>query len=429
MGFAIHWVRKSEALFRRYSYVNIVMADQVMVSAVNFLTGVLQARFMGLQDFGRFSLGWMIILFVIHIQSSALISPMMSIGPKLADEEKPEYYASAVLQALIFSLTASFAVYVFVLSSRYLFPVWGIEELAFPIAFATLCQISQEFVRRYFYTVDRYVDAFVSDAISYLGQIALLIYLFYCGTVTTETVFYIMAFTSLASLMLKAIQLKSLKFETKAFVKYLKRHASFSGWLTASSLAQWISSNFMLLLASSMLGPASIGIIKGSQNVLGLTHVLFNGMSNIIPVKAAQAFKQGGLALMERYFYKASLVSGSLTLLMTLPALLAPDITLKLIYGKTLDYHQDVLFFFVFVYLLLFINQTLGFALRVLEVTKPMFVGYLISAVISAVVGYPLVAHFKVEGVVFGLIISSLVNILTLLISYKKCRRFFKTNG
>ncbi|MGD8663730.1 MAG: hypothetical protein PVH37_27635, partial [Desulfobacterales bacterium] len=78
----------------RYSQINWALLDQAMVSGVNFLTGIILVRFLGLEEFGRFTLTWLIILFFNSIQFSAVISPMMSIGPKQAEKELQQYYGA-----------------------------------------------------------------------------------------------------------------------------------------------------------------------------------------------------------------------------------------------------------------------------------------------------------------------------------------------
>ena len=43
------------------------LTDQAVVSATNFLTSVMLLRFMGLREFGVFTLAWMSVLFVNSI--------------------------------------------------------------------------------------------------------------------------------------------------------------------------------------------------------------------------------------------------------------------------------------------------------------------------------------------------------------------------
>ena len=87
----------------RYNQSNWALLDQAMVSGVNFLTGIILVRYLGLEEFGRFILAWLIILFFNSIHFAAVISPMMSIGPKQSEKEFPQYYAAVFLQQLFWS--------------------------------------------------------------------------------------------------------------------------------------------------------------------------------------------------------------------------------------------------------------------------------------------------------------------------------------
>ena len=69
-------------LLTRYSQINWALTDQAMVSGVNFLTGIVLARYLGIEEFGRFTLAWMAVLLVNSLQSGLIVQPMMSIGPK-----------------------------------------------------------------------------------------------------------------------------------------------------------------------------------------------------------------------------------------------------------------------------------------------------------------------------------------------------------
>ncbi len=62
-------IESARRLLLRYSYLNWALADQTMVSGVNFMTGILIARYLGVTEFGRFTLVWMAVLFVNSLQS------------------------------------------------------------------------------------------------------------------------------------------------------------------------------------------------------------------------------------------------------------------------------------------------------------------------------------------------------------------------
>ncbi len=59
------------------------------------------ARFMGLREFGVFALAWMSVLFVNSLQGALIIAPMMSIGPKQEEKDRPSYFGAVVFQELV----------------------------------------------------------------------------------------------------------------------------------------------------------------------------------------------------------------------------------------------------------------------------------------------------------------------------------------
>lgn len=83
----------------RYSHANWALADQTMICGVNFLTAILVARYLGDDEFGRFTLAWMVVLFVKNLQHAMIVSPMMgSIGPKQTRADMLACYDTVMVQ-------------------------------------------------------------------------------------------------------------------------------------------------------------------------------------------------------------------------------------------------------------------------------------------------------------------------------------------
>ena len=91
---------------RRHSHTNWALADQSVVSGANFLTGIILARGLGVAEFGRFSLLWLVVLFVQGIQYNGIVVAMMSIGPKQDAHQRPTYYGGVFLQQAILAFEA-----------------------------------------------------------------------------------------------------------------------------------------------------------------------------------------------------------------------------------------------------------------------------------------------------------------------------------
>ena len=69
------------ALFARLSRGRgpIALADQMMVSAANFAGGIVLVRGLGLEEFGKYSIAYSLLLFANALQMSFVASPMLNI--------------------------------------------------------------------------------------------------------------------------------------------------------------------------------------------------------------------------------------------------------------------------------------------------------------------------------------------------------------
>src|ERR1035437_8362464 len=143
------WERLRNGLLRQFLGREIwALTDQAVVSATNFLTNVMLARFMGLREFGIFALAWMSVLFVNSLQTALIISPMMSIGPEQEEKDRPSYFGAVVFQELALVASCFVLVFLALKVSGSFFPHQNIRHLALPLAVSAFAYQMQDFVRR-----------------------------------------------------------------------------------------------------------------------------------------------------------------------------------------------------------------------------------------------------------------------------------------
>ncbi len=275
-------IQLAARLWTRYSHVNWALADHAMVSGTNFLTGILLARYLGLEEFGRFTLAWMAVLFVNNIQHAMIISPMMSIGPIQPEAESPAYFGAVVVQQICFAVL-TFILFIFgVRMSGVFFPEWCVEGLAFPLACTASIFQLQNFLRRYFFTRKRAVTAFANDAVTYLGRLAGLAWLFwwYRSNDIAEVLWVITASYAIAT-AIGSPGLRGLVWRAQHWFSVAKRNWRFARWLVASAVLQWGIGNFFLIVVASVMGAPAVGGYRAVQNIIGVTHILLFGLENL----------------------------------------------------------------------------------------------------------------------------------------------------
>ena len=404
----------------RYSQINWALLDQAMVSGVNFFTGIILVRFLGLEEFGRFTLTWLIILFFNSIQFSAVISPMMSIGPKQAEREMQQYYGAVVLQQLFWSGLCVISIFSCVWGSQF-FVGWKIHTLAAPLAVALLAVQSQDFLRRYFFVRKRAALAFGNDCICYLARLLLLMVFFKFRVLNINEVLWLIAFTATLAAVIGFFQTERLIFSRIFAQRVTTVHWHFSKWLIVSALLQWTSGNFFLVAAGSILGVFAVGTIKAAQNIIGITHVFFQALENIVPARASFYYKQGGVTRLINYLKRVSCIGGVVTLFIVLIVSLFPKLWISLFYGDNYSEISYALLWYGPVYLCVFFGLSLRSGLRSVNYTKAIFIGYLAMTLFSLISAYPMIIWLKIHGAMIGMLITQIIflSISSMLLFYK----------
>ena len=409
-----------EKYLKRHSHVNWALADQAIVSGVNFLTGILIARFLGIEEFGIFTLVWMIVLFSNSIQMAMISSPMMTIGPKQPEKEKNSYYGTVVIHQLIFSILSCGIVWIGFIISDFIFPQWQLTQLTLPLISALFFFQNQDFIRRLLFTERRARIAFINDVVSYIGRIGLLLMLFFYSDTTTTDVLWVIALTSLIAIFIGIYSLNELEFSKQQIWTLFKRHWVISKWMTASAILQWTSGNYFALAAGSILGPAALGALKAAQNIVAINHILFQGLENIVPASASRLFNKTGIDGLKQYLIKVSLWGGGTTILIAVALSIFPEHILQLVYGDQYVNYGYVLRWYALCYVLMFFGLPLRSGLRVLESSRPIFVAYVFMTVFSLIFALILVNNWKLEGAAIGVVFTQVISIVSLFYFFKK---------
>lgn len=401
-------------LIARQAHLNWALADQGMVSGVNFATGIMLARFLGLEEFGRFTLAWMAVLFVNSIQHALIISPMMSFGPKQDPGEQPTYYAAVATQQLAFGAATLALMLGAAAVAAAIVPHWNIGELALPLACAAIAFQVQNFLRRYFFTHGRGGMAFAIDALRYGGQFAFLFWLFESTAMDSATTLWVIAAMAAIAALVFLPACERMTWCPAAIRATTKRHWHFGKWLTAAELLQWTSCQLFFIVAGGMLGAAAVGALRAAQNLMGFVHILFMGLENIVPTAAARHFHIGGAQRLRTYLLRVTIYGELATGAVAAVMFVAPDFWLELAFGEEYDGYGYLLQWWAVTYFMIFLILPLTAGIRATDHTRTTFVAYLAVTAFSTVAVYPLIFMFGLNGVMAGLFCAYAVLIFSL---------------
>jgi O-antigen/teichoic acid export membrane protein len=385
------------------------LTDQAVVSATNFLTSVMLARFMGLREFGVFALAWMSVLFVNSLQNALIVAPMMSIGPKQESKDRPQYFGAVVFQELVLVFFCFILVFIALSIAGNYFHQANLHLLTLPLAFSAFAYQMQDFVRRYFFATRQGKRALADDAISYLTQLPILLGLYKAGHLNSANALWAMAGTSILGLAIGWFWMEPLEFDRQWIKAITQRHWRISRWLSASALLQWTSGNLFIIAAPVFYGAAAAGVLKASQNLMGVTHIWFQGLDNIVPAETARHLHEGGVHSMLAYTKSILFKWGGLTLLFAAIIAAAPGFWLRLIYGPEMVQYGYILRLYALLYVIVFIGGPLRAALQALEFTVPIFWSYLAMTIFAFCFAIPLAKWLGLSGSLFGLLGAQLL--------------------
>lgn len=390
------------AFAQKHRHLNWALIDQAMVSGVNFLTGIILARYLGLAEFGVFTLAWLVVEFASGFQHSLVISPMMSIAPKLTEGEKPAYFGAIVVQQFAYAALSFLGCLAGLELLAAVKPEWDLKGLGLAIAVAVLTNQFQNFVRRYFFTMGRVGTAFVNDVIRYVGQLAVLMVLFFTVRMDAGATLWVMSGSAMLATLAGCLSFQKIAWRRDGIWGTTVRNWHFSKWLLLSEILRWGTTNLFFAAAGALLGPAAVGALRASQNLVGLCHIIYLGLENIVPIAGARHFASGGVTALMGYLKKMTLVATLAVGGIVAVAAAVPEFWLALIYGAEYTGNGYLVRLWGVSYILGIFALMPVFGLRAIERTKPIFWAYLACAAFSAAAVYPLVGTFGAVGMLLG---------------------------
>lgn len=379
------------------------------MSGVNFLTGILLARFLGLEEYGRFVVLFSVMFFLNGIQNSLTIAPMMSLAP---NREKREEYLRGVfsLQLLAgFILALAGSLFVAGFSS-----LVGTVKPSLIVAFAlTVAAFQlQDWLRRYYFTVLRPKAVFVNDCISYLGQLLLLLLIESRFGLNTVSALACIALSSLAA-VLYALWTDRLRPSFGSAPSAFRANWRAGRDLLLATQLQWAGSQGVLLVGAGILGPQVAGGIRAAQNLVGFLNTLLLVVENTVPVKAAYRYAHEGLKGLEEFFHRTNLLGGFALCALSALLVLLSEPLIQLLYGTEYRAYSFVVFWQALYFILGFFYRQLTYFHRTVSNTTVIAGTSLLSSALSLLLVLSLAKSLTPLGIMLALVAGQAASLLS----------------
>lgn len=387
---------------------NLVIIDQMVVSGVNFFLGLVLARFLGVRVFGFFSMCWLILLFFSAIFQAAIISPMMSIVPFEHVSYREKYDTALLCLAFLIDICI-FLFVVVCFAFSYYFSSSFFQGIPFCLSWLIFVFLMQDFIRKKYLTQNKEGLSLGMDLIAYVGSFLGIVIIYFLRNFSLNRVIFTMSCFFTLSLIFGMIYYSIGAFKKKYFKFIVVKYWRFSKWLVWSALLQWFSGNLFTVMGGYILGVWVLGVVRICQSLMGVLHVLFLAMENIVPARCAVLLKKEGRKAMLSYMKRIAFSGISICFIMFLFAWVFNKQIFELIYGQQYVKYAFMLNWFVIIYSVMFFAFLARYILRAYQNTKHIFLAYIFSASFSLVFSYPIIKMFHLSGVALGTLLTQLI--------------------
>jgi O-antigen/teichoic acid export membrane protein len=399
---------------------SLTILDQALVSGSNFITGIILVRGLGLVEFGRFTIAYAILLLANSVQLSFISSPMITLGSLCATREERRHFVRGIygVQLIFCAITSVLAVIGTAAYVRFRHST-GAAGFLLPFATAVVAFLMQDWLRRYYFTIGKASASFWNDAISYLGQVVVLCFLWWKQSLTMNTALWSIALTSgLAYLIGAALErLGCTREETRE--SWRQSHA-LSIDLGIANQLQWLVYQGAMLIGAGVVGAQAAGGVRATQNVVGPVNVAYQAMENIVPVRAAEEMKRGGIDRVSAFLFRFGSVGFIALLIFFSAAALFARQFLSFFYGRQLHAYAAVLDLQMLYFLLTWPIRQVAFLFRTVRYTRPILIGAFIAAGLSLATVYPAVRGFGAVGIMLAAVAAQIGNLAYMVLKWKR---------
>jgi O-antigen/teichoic acid export membrane protein len=188
---------------------------------------------------------------------------------------------------------------------------------------------------------------------------------------------------------------------------YWSEHWKYSRWVLVTALVFQLTSQMYYWLSAGILSVKETGDLRAMYNLVGPVDQVMIAMSFLVlPMMSRRAASRGVagvLPVWKAYCGGSLLVTGGFVACVNLFG----KPVMHFLYAGKFDDVAPLLGMLALLPVVMAIGNTMNSALKAVEKPKLVFYAYLCSGSITVLLGAPLVTHFGLRGVVYGLLLSA----------------------
>ena len=283
----------------------VSLADQAVVSATNFVTGVIIARTCSKEELGLYVLGFSLVFLMTDFQTSLISTPYMIYAPRLKERAHALYTGSTLIHQLAFSLLTMLALLCGAIAVTTGVGPRGLGPVLWALVAVIGLIMLREFARRVYFARLELITAFAFDTCIAAGQIGSLLLLARVGLLSASRAYWVIGLASgIAGLWWLWSDREFYHVRISESLADLKKNWLFGKWLSASGLVWAVSMNLYPWLLAFFHGTGSAGVWAACMGVVSVGNPALLGIQNFVGPKIAHLYAANGSIALRRFVLK-----------------------------------------------------------------------------------------------------------------------------
>lgn len=168
-------------------------------------------------------------------------------------------------------------------------------------------------------------------------------------------------------------------------------------------------------MGSGAIGAHAAGAIRAVANLLGPVNVAFQWMDNVVPVKSAHRFRDGGRAALSRYLGRVNRIGMATLGAMTFLLLLTDEWLMVSLYGEEFRAYASLVVLQALYYLFGNVYRTQSYYIRTIDQTAVLAQASMFWAVAATISATLLIGPLEERGIMYALILGEISGLAYLL--------------
>jgi O-antigen/teichoic acid export membrane protein len=395
--------------FKRWAVKGgISLADQGLYSGASFIVGIIAARWLQPEDYGAFTVGYSIFLFLASLYTAVLLEPMTVFGAGAFAPNIKRYFGILIYAHIGLSIVLSGLLVLLSVAMRRGAPALAnaLGGLAATLPFLLLFWL----VRRGFYIDIHPQGALGASALMCAAVFLILVVIRGSGWYSSSAVFFSLGLASLvASCAFLPILRPDLRLARSPFSlrTIACEHFRYGSWNALATCFYWASSQIIVMFIPPVLGLGANATLAAVSNIF---RPLSFGMQSItlllLPTLSSRAEKK---TRSEKLVWRAKrmmLVFAGAAALYGLMASLFSNFILNVLYAGKYSNARLLVTMFALTNVASVIIQILTTVLKAHRNTRSIVPVWIVSTVVVTVFSVPAMKLWGLEGAVSTLVIG-----------------------